>query len=389
MENNLKSRFIEKALKTHGNRYDYSSAQYVNGVTKIDIRCPEHGFFTQKPASHVVGKGCPVCGNLKRSKSNTCTTEKFIEKALKIHGNRYDYSKVSYVDISTKVIIGCPKHGDFLQTPKGHLKGRICKKCAMEDLRESTKITSSDFVDKAVAIHGSKYDYTGVKYVNAHSKVEINCSKHGAFLQIANDHLCGYGCPVCGYEMVAEKRTLTQEEFIHKAKAVHNDKGYGYEKAIYVNALSDVIVTCPIHGDFRQNAHSFLQGHGCQACQTSRGELKISEWLKANDIKFIRQYQIKELRNKRNLRFDFYIPELNQLIEYDGEQHFKPTHINGVSIDKAIEIHKGTQYRDNLKNKFCEQKGIPLMRIPYYEFDKIDTILESKLMGLKECIYGK
>ena len=118
MENNLKSIFIEKALKTHGNRYDYSSAQYVNGVTKIDIRCPEHGLFTQKPASHVAGDGCPICGNLKRSKSNTCTTEKFIEKALKIHGDKYDYSKVSYVDISTKVIIGCPTRRFFTDSKR-------------------------------------------------------------------------------------------------------------------------------------------------------------------------------------------------------------------------------------------------------------------------------
>lgn len=377
---NKTQQFIEKARRIHGDKYDYSVSEYKGYQAKIDIRCPDHGIFKQRPSGHTQGCGCPKCGNILRSKSNTCTTDKFIEKAIRVHGDRYDYSRVIYSDNETKVLIGCPKHGYFLQTPHGHLKGRICKKCAMEDLRESTKVTLLDFVDKARNTHGDTYDYSYAEYKDAHTKTEIVCKKHGSFYQTPNDHLSGYGCPSCGYEIVSEKRTLSQEEFIKRVKEIYKDEDYNYEKTTYVNALTDVIVTCPKHGDFKQNAHNFLQGHGCQICTSSVGEKRIKSWLESNNVKFLRQHKFKGLRNKRNLRFDFYLPERNTLIEYDGKQHFEPVRFNGISIDKAVEAHNKVKYLDTLKNRYCQENNIKLIRIDYKCLEDISSVLSSKLL---------
>lgn len=433
--------FIEKARRIHGDKYDYSVSEYKGYQAKIDIRCPDHGIFKQKPSGHIHGCGCPKCGNILRSKSNTCTTDKFIVKAIRVHGDRYDYSRVIYSGNETKVLIGCPKHGYFLQTPHGHLKGRICKKCAMEDLMESTKVTLLDFVDKARNIHGDTYDYSHAEYQDAHTKTEIVCKKHGSFYQTPNDHLSGYGCPSCGYEIVSEKRTLSQEEFIKRVKEIYKDEDYNYEKTTYVNALTDVIVTCPKHGDFNQNAHSFLQGHGCQRCgyntytlsecierfkeihgntydyskmiyynvrtkvciicpehgefwkrprehfegggcpncNISYGELKIRDWLLNNHIHFLQQHKFEKLKINKSLKFDFYLPDKKVAIEYDGEQHFRPVRFNGVSLDRAIKIYEYNKVRDNVKNKFCKDNHILLLRIRYDYFKKIPDILSKSL----------
>jgi protein-arginine kinase activator protein McsA len=378
---------------------------------------------------------------LSRSKSNTCTTDKFVEKAIKVHGNRYDYSKVVYAGIGSKVLITCPEHGDFLQTPNGHLKGRICKKCANKLLKKLKLQTLSEFVDKANSIHGSKYNYSKSVYIDAHSKLLIICPKHNKFYQTPNDHLSGCGCPKCGYDRVGEKRTLTQEKFIKKAIKVYGKDKYNYDKTRYINALTDVIVTCNIHGEFNQNAHVFLQGHGCQRCgyasytlsecinkfkeihgdiydyskveyynsrtkvciicrehgefwqkpnnhidgqrcpncHISYGELAIKKWFTENSISFVQQYKLNELKvDKKPLQFDFYLPEINTLIEYDGEQHYRPVRFNGISMERALANFKKSQYRDNLKNKFCEENKIPLIRIGYNQNTELPNIL-SKL----------
>ena len=125
------------------------------------------------------------------------TTADFISKAKKIHGDKYDYSKVNYVNSYTKVCIICPKHGEFWQTPYDHLQGCGCPKCATEKKAASNSQTTAEFISKAKEIHGDKYDYSKVNYVNARTKVCIICPKHGEFWQLPPNHLIGSGCPKC------------------------------------------------------------------------------------------------------------------------------------------------------------------------------------------------
>lgn len=187
--------FIWKAIQKHGYKYDYTYTNYINNKTMINIVCPIHGMFKQQPVHHLNGNGCQVCKNIKLAFYNqqrTNDTNGFICSSCNVHGFIYDYSKVSYINNRTPVIIICPKHGEFNQTPKSHLNGHGCPKCS-----NKLKSTNLEFIDKATKIHGNIYDYSHSNYVNNHSKINIICKKHGEFFQKPNDHLNGHGCPMC------------------------------------------------------------------------------------------------------------------------------------------------------------------------------------------------
>lgn len=184
--------FIKKAKDVHGDKYDYTKANYIDCNTKVCIICPEHGEFWQSPRCHLRGRGCSLC-----SKNKKLTTEEFIKKSRKIHGDKYDYSKVNYVNNHTKVCIICPEHGEFWQKPMSHLEGHGCVKCYAQDCADRFSFTTEEFIEKARVIHGDKYDYSKVKYVNSYTKVCIICPKHGEFWQEPHWHLKGGGCPVC------------------------------------------------------------------------------------------------------------------------------------------------------------------------------------------------
>ena len=136
------------------------------------------------------------------------TTENFIERANKIHGNKYDYSKVKYVNNSTKICIICPEHGEFWQTPSNHLAGKGCIKCRHVKVGNIRRKTLKSFIDEAKSIHGNKYDYSKMDYITAEKKVCIICPEHGEFWQNPSSHLNGAGCPKCNGGI-----RLTQEEF--------------------------------------------------------------------------------------------------------------------------------------------------------------------------------
>lgn len=187
-----KEEFIKKAFSIHGSKYDYTKVEYTNNKTKVEIICPQHGIYRQKPNAHLMGNGCPSCA--KNKKKNT---SEYIEEAKKIHNNRYIYSKVEYVNNKNKICIICPIHGEFWQIPKHHLHGSHCPKCANTKRSETFKMCSEDFIKKAKEVHGNRYDYTKVKYTSSEEKVCIICPLHGEFWQSPHNHLENHGCPIC------------------------------------------------------------------------------------------------------------------------------------------------------------------------------------------------
>ena len=181
------SEFIEKAKQVHGNKYNYSKVAYNGNKSKVKIICPIHGEFLQSAASHLKGAGCPACSGLEK-----ITKEVFLKKSKLNHITVYDYSKVDFNNSNEKVCIICPIHGEFWQTANYHMYGGNCPKCT-----GGVRLSKEDFIKKAKAIHGDKYDYTKVIYKNYSTKVEIVCKEHGSFLQTPNNHLFGAGCPTC------------------------------------------------------------------------------------------------------------------------------------------------------------------------------------------------
>lgn len=187
---------IRRFKLVHGDKFDYSLIKYKNINIKVKIICPIHGEFEQTPKNHLKGNDCFECSKIRRSKSN----EKFIEQAKLIHNNFYDYSLTEYKNYLTKVKIICPIHGIFEQIPNEHISKKSgCKRCGVEKTKKYTLLTSYEFIKRAKIIHGDKYDYSKIKYINGYmNKVTIICSKHGEFKQLPQDHIHSKaGCPIC------------------------------------------------------------------------------------------------------------------------------------------------------------------------------------------------
>lgn len=190
--------FIEKAFMIHGNSYDYSLFIYKGNKIKSNIKCKVcSNIFQQTPNNHLKGQGCPKCKYIKIGNIKRLTLKEFIEKARLIHGDKYDYSKVIYINAVNKICIVCHNHGEFWQTPNAHLSNRGCPICKSVKIGNLTRLTLKQFIEKARAIHGDKYDYSEVIYNGIFNKVCIICSIHGEFWQTAHNHLNGQGCPSC------------------------------------------------------------------------------------------------------------------------------------------------------------------------------------------------
>lgn len=267
--------FVKEANLVHKGKYDYSKTAYVNNRTKVIIICPEHGEFSQTPDKHLAGQGCPVCGGTKKH-----TNDSFIESARKVHGDRYDYSKVVYNGNKEKVCIVCPEHGEFWQDPHNHLKGKGCPKCG-ETINKPTKYTTESFISAANDVHGNKYDYSCSEYVDMNTKLKIVCPDHGEFWQIPYLHLRGSMCPLCAKEVTGKRRRLTKEEFIKRANIIHGNK-YDYSKVDYKTEKHKVCIICPEHGEFWQTPDKHLRGNGCPKCvyPYSKAEIEIFEFVK-------------------------------------------------------------------------------------------------------------
>lgn len=296
------------------------------------------------------------------------TKEQWINKAKSVHGDRYDYSNTIYIGNKGKLIITCGKHGDFVQIATRHLTGDGCPKC-----NGGVLISQIEFIEKAKVVHGEKYDYSLVEYKNSGSKVKIICNKHGVFEIKANNHtIQKQGCRACSIE----KQTLTTNEFIEKAKNIHGDS-YDYRNVSYKHNQIPILIICKKHGEFSQKPNSHLNGRGCKICKNSKGELKIINWLKNNNIQFESQKQFDDCKNILPLKFDFYLPDQNMVIEFDGDQHKKPNKFFGGVV--------GFQYRkknDKIKDQYLKEKSIEILRISYQYLrnNKIEEMLKNNIM---------
>lgn len=367
-----KKGFIEKANSVHDGKYDYSKSEYHTLKTKITIICPEHGEFLQTPYQHLIGQGCPVCGKKRMWVTRGYKyKETFIDKSKAIHNDKYDYSKTEYSNAHEKVCIICHEkdengveHGEFWQTPNSHLNGNGCPKCA-----KNVQLTNNEFIQKAIKVHGNKYNYSKTNYVSGHVKVCILCPEHGEFWQDPYAHINGQGCPKC-----AGIGRSNSEEFIEKACKVHGDL-YDYSKVTYINNSSNVCIICPEHGEFWQTPNNHLNGKGCSKCN-SKGNSKIVRMvenaLKDRSIVYEREKSYKWLKRKGQMLLDIYLPEYNVAIECQGIQHFIPQDRFGGDIK-----FKDNYDRDTLKFKLCEEHGIKIYYFAKKEYPYFSEVFTN------------
>lgn len=293
-----------------------------------------------------------------------------IEKAKKIHNNKYDYSYIkTYKGVMDLYNIKCPEHGVWQVTLDNHINKKSgCPKC------RGHKLTTKEKTELARKIHKYKYSYeliNGLPKIINHEKYDIICPEHGVFnMRWTNHTNMKQGCPKCN---TAGRKSLNKQQIIKQIKDLNTEFKYDWNslKGYYNNSFR---IKCSKHGWFHQQPSNHLQGQRCRKCNNSKGEDKIEELLKLNNIEFETQKSFPNLKMNQSLLFDFYIPELNLCIEFDGELHFKPVKFFG-----GEEEFKRIKKSDSMKNKYCKENNIKLLRIPYTEYNNIEEILNKIL----------
>ena len=368
-----KNYFIEKANKIHNNKYDYSKVNEINYKIKIPIICKIHGSFFQKINGHLSGQGCSKCSG------KFMNTEYFIEKANKIHNNKYDYSLVNYKNSETKVTIICKIHGNFVQAPGDHLSKRGCSKCV------GNFMNTEYFIEKANKIHNNKYDYSKVNYVNSTTKIIIICPKHKKFEQLPGDHLAKCGCPKCG------KNFMNTEYFIEKANKIHNNK-YDYSKVNYVNTSTKIIIKCNKHNEFEQTPNAHLSGKGCSKCC-----LNLYSNMAINYLNFMSKYYNIKIQHALNggeflipetkYKADGYCKKSNTVYEFHGSKfHGAPSIYDPNEMTFLGKTHKELYKKTIKKENKIKDLGYNLVVMWEHDWKKINKsikLLQKKFKARK------
>lgn len=284
--------FIKRAQEVHKLKYDYSKVIYTGCQKKIRIKCNRCGLvFEQFPTNHLKGQGCPKCGREQASKNIKLTSEEFLEKAHKVHGDRYDYSKTVYTHSQDKIKIICPIHGEFFQKAAMHLHGNGCPECAKKYQGPARKSTE-EFVQEAQDIHNNKYDYSKTVYTGVKNKVCIICPKHGEFWQKPSSHLRGIGCPKCS----SSKGELFVEEIL-------KELGLSYESQHYIG-ISGNYVLVDFYLKFKDKEY-IIEYNGMQHYVPVKhfgGEFKFEQQTKRD--KLLRDYCRNNHINFLEIRYD-------------------------------------------------------------------------------------
>lgn len=213
-------KFIQKARKVHGEKYSYINSIYTHSKERIEIICFQHGSFWQFPNNHLKGHGCCECAGVGRR-----STKEVIERFRAKHGDRYDYSKVIFKSVDSPVEIGCKVHGYFWQTPYNHTKGANCRLCAIAEHPNLQQKDEELVIAEFVKVHGSRYDYSLVRYKGAFVHVDIICKEHGVFKQTPHSHKGGNGCSDCANE---NKDTYSRGKYISLCKRYSDGKSSLY-----------------------------------------------------------------------------------------------------------------------------------------------------------------
>lgn len=312
---------------------------------------------------------------------------RFIDAANKLFNNKYDYSQVCYSSTHAPVTIVCPEHGPFQKRPVKHLSAKEgCPTCAKQSrLKNSVRFKTIDDVrDECNKIHNFTYTYAAVStssngYITTDSRLTIVCPEHGEFVQTVNKHIYQKTkCDKCKFaNNAALKIQRTKQLFEQECVLIHGNK-YDYSKVEYKGWHPKVTITCPTHGDFEMSPTNHIRGYqGCSMCYESGPEQIIRQLLTDNNIKFVAQKKFPGCINpdtKSPLRYDFYLPEHNTLIEYDGIYHYQPIE-HGDGAENAALRFARQQQNDAIKTKYAADHDIVLIRIPHFEKQHISKVI--------------
>lgn len=295
-----KEYFINKSIKIHGDKYDYSKVEYINDRTNVVIICPEHGEFNQPPNSHF-RSGCSKCGLIKRANSRKNDIDDLINKFKKKHGDKYDYSKVEYIKMRSKILIMCKLHNcEFYQAVDKHLESKTggCPKC---NTLGKGRLTNESFIEKANQVHNNLYDYNLVEYVKSNVKVKIKCNKHGEFEMTPNAHLDGRGCRICN-----RNGGIVENIWLNQFNILKDFRQYKIDD-FYVDGFDPINgIIYEFYGDFWHgnpkvyNSDGINRVNGLKYGDLYRKTIEREEYLKLKGYKVVSIWEsdFKKINNK-------------------------------------------------------------------------------------------
>jgi hypothetical protein len=358
---------VRRIKETHGDTYDLSKFVYTTQRSKSIFICKIHGEFLSQPKEVWGGTGCPECGKEKFVKPMS-KWEDVVKKLTETHGDEYKYFPETYKGVSKKIKVKCKIHNHIWNVRVMDLiKGEGCPKCRYVKSSEKLVLKVPEFIKRSRETHGNKYDYSKVHQFKRQKTegVVIICPNHGEFNQKPYDHYSGSGCPKCWEEIRSEIMTTPWEEVLKSFIEVHKEE-YEYCENTYTNSNEKMEIICKKHGVFLQTPTNHKQGNGCPVCRSSTGEKEITHLLNDLEVEFEHQKKYKKLGRKR---FDFFIPSINTIVEYNGIQHYEPIeHFGGI---KSL---KNTQKRDKIKKQYCLDNGINYEIIRYDEDTKLRVL---------------
>ncbi len=320
----------------------------------IKIKCQQGHEYEIEFSNFQQGQRCAKCKGLKKLS--------FEEVKEYIENFEYKVLSTEYKNTDSKLLIQCEK-GHIYETTyhnfKGtkNRKGRRCPHCA----------NNIKYIYDFVKEHVEKFNYKLIseKYENAHEKLIIQCDNSHIFKMSFDHFKRGCRCPHCNGNA---KHTI---EYI---KSYIENENYQLISTEYINNEKKLSLICDKGHECEISFGNFTQGKRCGICNNSKGETEIFKILLKYNIDFVEQYKFNDCKYNRELRFDFYLPDYNCCIEFDGQQHFQPVECFGG--EKEFEKIK---IRDTIKNNYCKDNNIELIRIPYFEFDNIKEILKREL----------
>ncbi len=394
--------------------------RYVDAKTKIEHHCLLHDvYWDTQPINALLGRGCKLCGKERLHNYHQKTTEQYIMELREV--NPFVIPKESYIDSHTPILHECTIHNiEWNISPTSALQGCGCHQCKSDKIRNRLSKTHKQYLEELKDINpniepieqyiganipilhkclideyewnatpanvlcgcgcpkcGQRFKRTHDDYVRdvyeINSDIEVigvfsglqtpilhKCKKHNIeWMAYPEFILRGCGCRECGNEKIKEKLGKTHEQYVQELKEVNPDVEV---LGVYINSVTPILHKCLIDGYEWYTAPTTMLRCGCPQCNESSGERQIRQWLKKHNITYVYQMLFANCRDVRPLPFDFYLSELNICIEYDGVQHFEP--IDYFGGQESLEY---TQKHDIIKNQYCVENNIKLIRIPYFK----------------------
>lgn len=366
--------FIEQM---HNKHPDIKVLGVYSGLkNKLLCECTTCGWhWRPTPTNLLQGAGCPKCGRARASSKCTKTHEQFLEEVQRVNPDIEVIGR--YVNSQTSITVRCLLDGHIWNVSPGSLlDGHRCPVCA-----KTARLTYDVFMSRMKDMHPT-IAVSG-PYVDAQTKVQCTCLVDGYTWKTKPSGLMsGYGCRMCGYRKVGDLNSLSQQDFCDRLAESQLFELVG----TYTTLTTPTTFRCKCCGEiWEDQPKRVLRRKNCpKACSTT-GERLVMDYLDRNKIVYHREFRLPGCKAKKELYFDFYLPEQRCVIEYDGQQHFMPVTFSGMDDEAALHLFQTNVWRDKIKDRYCEQHNILMIRIPYTEADHIEQILDEQLLKRMEA----